>query len=407
MLHISEKLQNIITTQDTAAFSKIVGEFEAKIGFWGGRTFRVASLDGEVTANEILGVAKELFFEIEHDHEKRKVFETALHTFKELDAKADPESNWFAQILTFFRRFFGNFGYNRAQDVAALQQACLEPLKGHSLIGNKSTTELHKEFDKIPQTHPLFSFPLFMSAIWNNHLNRFWHFVPYDANRFHEPDAVPYINASWLLNKTAIATQAPRESEVEQANMWKMAFCSGSTQIAMVTNVQEGVVEKSSKYWPDVNQTRTFHDVSVTGVQEEIIFRETSAADSPYIVRREVDVHYKSGIRRITHYHLVNWIDMEVVSPEVMRRLVTSLRAPSQKDPLIVHCSAGIGRTGTLLAAQHLYFKNISQGTRLLRGDLAHTVASMRSHPEGRAYMVLTKEQYELIWRSLEALAAA
>lgn len=246
---------------------------------------------------------------------------------------------------------------------------------------------------------------LITCAPWNHSLNRLPNVIPYDTNRFHAPNAVTYINASWLLDKTTIATQAPRDSVREQANLWKMAFCSNASQIAMVTNLQEGNTEKSSKYWPDLQEQRVFNDVAVTCLQEEEIYRENSSDNSPFIVSREIEVEFQSQKKRFTHFHMVNWMDNKVISPEALSELVSCLQAPSKERPLIVHCTAGIGRTGTLLATQHLFFKQIQKGERVKRNALAKTLSSMRQPPHGRAYMVGTRHQYTLIWRALEKLA--
>ncbi len=407
MKSLSNQLTTIVENQDTAGFSHVLENLEPKIGSWGGRSFKIASFNGQVTANQIVKFAKELFFEIEHDQEKRKVFDLAIRTFKALDATEDPKSSWFVQVLTFLRRFFGNFGYNRSLDVKALEKALLEPIKGHHLIGHRTACELHSEYKSVPHSHFFLSPLQFRKALCNMHLNRFLPIIPYDANRFYSPGAVDYINASWLLNKTAIATQAPQYSEQSQSNFWKMVHTSGSTQIAMVTNLMEGRTEKSAKYWPDVGETRSFHDVSITGVKEEILFTETASKQSPFIVMRELDVQFKGEKKQVRQYQLVNWMDMDVVSPDVLAKLVTFLKPPSEKEPLIVHCTAGVGRTGTLIATRDLYHKTIAQGKRLKKYDLYNTVTTMRSHPTGRVYMVGTPKQYTLVWQSLERLARA
>ena len=68
----------------------------------------------------------------------------------------------------------------------------------------------------------------------------------------------------------------------------------------------------------------------------------------------------------------------------------------SEKDPILVHCSAGVGRTGTFIAV----FKLVKDymNTRVKALDFKKTVLEMRKH---RMKMVQKKEQYVYVFKCL------
>lgn len=116
-------------------------------------------------------------------------------------------------------------------------------------------------------------------------------------------------------------------------------------------------------------------------------------------VWRKFEVTCDGEVRIVTHYHYIAWPDHGV--PRELGTLAGFLNEIIQEErkegPIIVHCSAGVGRTGTLIALSHL--KQTIEAQKSLRLDLGISVFSVvRRLREQRNYMVQSKEQYELLY---------
>ena len=101
----------------------------------------------------------------------------------------------------------------------------------------------------------------------------------------------------------------------------------------------------------------------------------------------------------MTHYHFVAWPDHGVPQElESLDKFVEDLQAEEDRGkPIVVHCSAGVGRTGTLIALSQL--KHIVYSQKEAKVDLGVSVFSVvRRLREQRVLMVQSKEQYEILF---------
>ena len=108
--------------------------------------------------------------------------------------------------------------------------------------------------------------------------------------------------------------------------------------------------------------------------------------------------------RSIYHYHIPVWKDHQTIDPDLLANFVEKIYShKSQLDTLIVHCSAGVGRTGAFLAIFELYSQymraEISQDQ--LPGLIEKMVTKLRQNRYG---MVQQKAQYQLIYDTLKIL---
>ncbi|XP_070191978.1 receptor-type tyrosine-protein phosphatase mu-like [Littorina saxatilis] len=188
----------------------------------------------------------------------------------------------------------------------------------------------------------------------NYYKNRYNSILPYDKNRVEleqvdGDDASDYVNASFVtrnkMEKAYIAAQGPRDNTVD--DLWRMVWQEGVTDIVMLTNIKEGKKSKCYEYWPAQGDRLTTGHMEVTGVEEE-----TRA----HFVVRTFDLKKSEGSdkRRVKQYHYQSWMDHEVpaTTPLVNFWRYVRSRAPrtAQAPPLVVHCSAGVGRSGTFIA---------------------------------------------------------
>ncbi|XP_061170909.1 uncharacterized protein LOC133180387 [Saccostrea echinata] len=230
--------------------------------------------------------------------------------------------------------------------------------------------------------------------------NRYKTTFPYDHSRVKLSNSQSdYINANFIdgIDKTNeyIAAQGPRQNTV--TDFWKMIWQENVTQIVMLTNLKEGNKAKCVKYWPDLTKSSTFGVISLRTDEEQ--------SYANYKIRR-IRVNYKGVSQKrmlITQYHYTTWPDHGTPEPlclVVFHDHVTRTKQKQDGVPTVVHCSAGIGRTGTYIAIDALY----KAGKTNRKINIAEYVKKMR---ENRMNMVQTYEQYMTIFLALDVMFKA
>ncbi|KAF9285007.1 hypothetical protein BGZ68_004213 [Mortierella alpina] len=185
-----------------------------------------------------------------------------------------------------------------------------------------------------------------------NRYNNIW---PYDHTRVKiaevSPDQDDYINASMLTppvsRKSYIATQGPLPSTFQ--DFWKAAWEQNARVVVMLTKEQELGRIKCHQYWPTSE-----HPIMDAGVMRVTFVTEflPDPQVGTILVRHLKLQHARqpeAGERQITQIQYTGWPDFGVPDTplEVLRviQLANEHNAP-MAGPMIVHCSAGCGRTG-------------------------------------------------------------
>ena len=162
----------------------------------------------------------------------------------------------------------------------------------------------------------------------------------------------------------------------------------------MVTGVVESGYVKCYKYWPEAGETFSLCRGSLTIVGREI-------EDKGHVVRH-FDVSKNGESRRVVQYHHTTWPDGGVpASTEGLLSYLSDLEdwnTTSGGGPIIVHCSAGIGRTGTLIVLS-------SQIKRLLATGTVNVAENIKQVRRQRNYLVQGAAQYQLIFEALALVA--
>ncbi|XP_071622894.1 receptor-type tyrosine-protein phosphatase R isoform X2 [Heliangelus exortis] len=199
-----------------------------------------------------------------------------------------------------------------------------------------------------------------------------------------------YINANYIRGyggkeKAFIATQGPMINTVN--DFWQMVWQEDSPVIVMITKLKEKN-EKCVLYWPEKRGIYGKVEVLVNSVQE----------CENYTVRH-LTIKQGSQSQRVKHYWYTSWPDHKTPdSAQPLLQLMLDVeedRAESPgRGPVIVHCSAGIGRTGCFIAT--------SIGCQQLKEegvvDALSIVCQLRVDRGG---MVQTSEQYEFVHHAL------
>uniref|UniRef100_A0A8C4SB70 protein-tyrosine-phosphatase n=1 Tax=Erpetoichthys calabaricus TaxID=27687 RepID=A0A8C4SB70_ERPCA len=226
----------------------------------------------------------------------------------------------------------------------------------------------------------------------NKNKNRFTNVLPYDCSRVKlQKDQVnhcsDYINANFMpgyySSKEFIAAQGPLPNTV--ADFWQMIWEQNVQAVVMVTNCQEGNKVKCEQYWPEDCKPCVYEDILVTTVSDKEMEEWTL---------REFHVKHVKTLesRIIKHFHFTAWPDHGVPDKTqsliAFRELVRSfMNQLTRNAPVVVHCSAGVGRTGTFIALDYLLLQ--------LSNEMAVSVYSfVQRMRKNRPLMVQTESQY-------------
>ncbi|XP_069782631.1 tyrosine-protein phosphatase non-receptor type 13 isoform X3 [Narcine bancroftii] len=226
----------------------------------------------------------------------------------------------------------------------------------------------------------------------NRRKNRYKNILPYDATLVPLGEDCGYINASFIkipLEKdvcTYIACQGPLPHTV--ADFWQMVWEQESNVIAMMTQEVEGGKVKCQRYWPEVQEQSM-----MINNRMNIILWKTQQLEEFIIRKIEMKDTWSNESRQVTHLNFTAWPDHGTPGqPEQLVDFLTSLRSIERVGPLITHCSAGIGRSGTLICLDAV-LACISKGFDF---DISHVVKAMRIQRQG---MVQTEIQYTFCYQ--------
>ncbi|XP_070314282.1 tyrosine-protein phosphatase non-receptor type 13 isoform X9 [Odocoileus virginianus] len=221
----------------------------------------------------------------------------------------------------------------------------------------------------------------------NRRKNRYKNILPYDATRVPLGDEGGYINASFIKIPVGreefvyIACQGPLPTTV--GDFWQMIWEQNSTVIAMMTQEVEGEKIKCQRYWPNVLGKSTM-------VSDRLRLALVRAQQlKGFVVRAMTLEDIQTGeVRHISHLNFTAWPDHDTPSqPDDLLTFISYMRHVHRSGPIITHCSAGIGRSGTLICID-VVLGLISQD---LEFDISDLVRCMRLQRHG---MVQTEDQY-------------
>lgn len=259
----------------------------------------------------------------------------------------------------------------------------------------------------------------------NRAKNRYKNILPFDDTRVRLKDVdlnIPgadYINANYIKNeedpinsgsdittfgKYYIATQGCLPNTIQ--DFWHMVYQENTRVIVMTTKEVERAKNKCARYWPEEGEVTEYgNEWKVRAVSR------TSTAD--YTLREFLLQGTKpnfSESRRIYHYHFQAWPDHGVPSDpgcvlnflhDVNARqesIAASLASGNQNvpciGPILVHCSAGIGRTGTFIVID-MILDQIKRHGLDCEIDIQRTIQRVRSQRSG---MVQTEAQYKFVY---------
>ncbi|XP_063903249.1 tyrosine-protein phosphatase corkscrew isoform X3 [Zophobas morio] len=255
----------------------------------------------------------------------------------------------------------------------------------------------------------------------NRNKNRYKNILPFDDTRVKLKDVDPnvpgsdYINANYIRwkadysganelgsdpsGKVYIATQGCLPSTI--ADFWQMVWQENCRVIVMTTKETERGKTKCARYWPDQG-TKEYGKIKVKMLME---------SSSPHYTLREflVSMDGLNCERKVFQYHFQAWPDHGVPSDpgcvlnflhEVNKRQESLQQELPDNPPgaILVHCSAGIGRTGTFIVIDMILDQLKKYGLDC-EIDIQRTIQMVRSQRSG---MVQTEAQYKFVYLAVQ-----
>ncbi|XP_043909993.1 receptor-type tyrosine-protein phosphatase S-like isoform X4 [Protopterus annectens] len=235
----------------------------------------------------------------------------------------------------------------------------------------------------------------------NKPKNRYANVIAYDHSRvilspIEGITGSDYINANYIdgyrKQNAYIATQGPLSETF--GDFWRMVWEQRSATVVMMTKLEEKSRIKCDQYWPG-RGTETYGMIQVTLLD---------TIELATFCVRTFCLHKNGSTekREVRHFQFTAWPDHGV--PEYPTPFLAFLRRvktcnPPDAGPIIVHCSAGVGRTGCFIVIDAMLERIKHEKTV----DIYGHVTLMRSQ---RNYMVQTEDQYSFIHDALlEAVA--
>ncbi|XP_074599134.1 protein tyrosine phosphatase non-receptor type corkscrew isoform X2 [Brevipalpus obovatus] len=240
----------------------------------------------------------------------------------------------------------------------------------------------------------------------NRAKNRYKNILPFDYTRVVLRDGDPstgsdYINGNIIKTrkddgteipskKLYIATQGPLLDTVN--DFWRMLWQENSRVIVMTTKEVERGKNKCARYWPSEGQVKECAKIKIKSALEK--------ASKDYTLREfEVTREDSSEVRKVYQYHFTAWPDHGVPSDpgcvlDFLHEVNMRQESIKESGPIVVHCSAGIGRTGTFIIIDMIIDQIKKQGLDC-EIDIQRTIQMVRSQRSG---MVQTEAQYQFVY---------
>lgn len=264
------------------------------------------------------------------------------------------------------------------------------------ILLKQETGAIATEYDNIPLNNESFdNLPRLTEA-----KNRYFNILPNNHSRIKlkeigDDETSTYVNGNWMpgydAEKAYIACQGPLPDTVQ--DFWRMVWENSCATIVMNTNLIEGPTEtvKCERYWPASSDGEPM--VIGEGAQEFKILSVQESRPRPQFVRTLLEVQYQGETRQVTHLWWRDWPDKGVPkTANGIGHYIDAARASQDESggPVVIHCSAGVGRTGCFLGIDYC----MKQFDAMETIDILGCVCKLR---QSRGLTVQTASQYRFI----------
>uniref|UniRef100_A0AC34GV53 Protein tyrosine phosphatase n=1 Tax=Panagrolaimus sp. ES5 TaxID=591445 RepID=A0AC34GV53_9BILA len=227
--------------------------------------------------------------------------------------------------------------------------------------------------------------------------NRYNNILCYDHSRvvlkYHVPPETDYVHANWISDTKNIClgdckyicAQAPNDASIN--DFWRMIWQEKVKQIIMLCKTVENGKPKCAQYWPlTVGDTKQYGTVSVTNLK-------IATPEKEHVFESSVlQVSVGTETYQIIQHRWINWPDFGV--PDSGMGMLRLLRIVRDSKKVLIHCSAGVGRTGTVMAVE-VCLRN------LLEGKDVSPIEVLKDLRSQRAGSIQTENQYLFVHKTI------
>ncbi|KAJ8040692.1 Receptor-type tyrosine-protein phosphatase alpha [Holothuria leucospilota] len=263
------------------------------------------------------------------------------------------------------------------------------------------------EFRSLMSTNPEATIEAF-NNVSNKEKNRYINIPCYDhsrvkLNKIEDDENSDYINANYVdgysVPEKFIAAQGPKEETVE--DFWRMIWEQNTKTIIMLTKCFESGRDKCFQYWPDGGEV---------SYGKFTVCLDSTLECPDYVIRQlrismnkedddEEGADEETEKRIVTQFHFLAWPDHGVPEyPYTMLAFIKRIRQMTQNKPekgqIVIHCSAGVGRTGTYITIDAMLDRLKEQKTV----DIFNYIQKIRLQ---RSTLVQSQVQYVFIYHAL------
>ncbi|WKX89535.1 hypothetical protein Q1695_008862 [Nippostrongylus brasiliensis] len=257
-----------------------------------------------------------------------------------------------------------------------------------SSCNNMTTAQLRHEFGTLP-TPNLTACKAGLDP-QNARKNRYKNIPCLDSTRvlltfLSQEDHTKYIHANRIdyptLKNGFIITQGPLFATVK--DFWRMVWQENVYYVVMLCRVlEEGKRRSAECFEPTIEHSTLYGPIKVT--------LKKTKWEGP-IKFSQLELEYLHESRQINHYQWQDWVDSTAPTSGTLVELLKKVRG---KSTVVVHCSAGIGRSGTFVAVE-MCLQDLANALPI---DVYKVVSALR---RCRALAVQSFEQYLAIYRAI------
>lgn len=172
----------------------------------------------------------------------------------------------------------------------------------------------------------------------------------------------------------------------------------------MVCNLEENGRSKCYKYWPNLNTQLKFNNFNVSLEEETYPLKEKDLLERKLIIELKNKCNKKLEIKQLQY---LGWPDHGVPSVDLAYPIFNYMYEAINSDvsdntPVLVHCSAGIGRTGTFISSYNIW-RSIQLGLKSINNNKTNVFNIsifdvVRLVKECRCFSVENINQYNFIY---------
>jgi len=283
-------------------------------------------------------------------------------------------------------------------------------LEFQKFVRSRKDIDYSTEMDELEKSTPRDQRSIYNPPVKG--LDRYYNVLTYNSTRVkisvsENEKMLDYINASHISkcpngSVSYIAAQAPPAAAFD--SFWRMILEQRTAVVLMLTKLKESEREKASKYWPEYHQGgKLYGTVFVRPLADPVKEHDATIRTFELFTSGSTKEDVPANCLKITHISYDGWPDFgvpkEFSSFSFLFSLYRNIRQNYTDTPVLLHCSAGIGRTGTFIVIDQIVDQVEASGKDPnFPINVFNMLWALRQQRHG---MVQTSDQFSFIYQFL------